>query len=556
MMLTAFVIVGTAIVCYGLLHTLQPHQQGVLYAVAMILYMVWRYPRHEAAPVAEVVQASPAPKPAPSFVAANAPVGAQARTVAVAQGQPTRQTQTSNATPEQITLSTYQFEAAYINQQLVKVHKLNCSINLSRRKSIFLAHDFVGYVLDPTGPLRFEDLQRIEDSLAREINAHCRRHQHGDVNVIAVNSQPIVLQVNRIKPRRLSWSERRWNGKPMQALLGHYWHGAHCMDLVLSMAGKDTEYINGAFFGQPGSGKSTALHIALIGLLESTPSEMLEVYAIDLKANAFACYRGLPHVRRNASTIDGAIDVLEMFAKWCTAEGQPADGKYRLLVIDECQLLTTHLEHGDYALSLLSKILEAGREPGIRVLTTTQNPDAFSYPSRLKPKTHYMAAGLIKNDDYLRRQMKIYGASKLQGKGEMIFSGPFGDYRLKVFWLTDEDRARAIAGLARRWGRYASDMTRYQVDTRSIPVDTQPDTGRYEPDISPDMATATRVQNLFPIRGARPLTEVEADAVRQMATLAYYLHNGTVSMSRLVPAVYGSRNPERTEWVRQALNGE
>lgn len=541
MIATVIVMAALGIVCFGLLDPLTLRQQSVLFASALY---GWLFIRHRLpAPAPKRVQ-QPTAAPPSTFVPPKPPPPA---------GQPSTSRRPLDPTQPTGKLTFYQEEAAVINRQLRQIHKLNCGIDLKKAGAIKVTPDFVIYTLRQTGPLRFDDLRRIEDDLAREINDLHRNHRAGEVSVLAVNSQPMVLQVSRQRPQKLLWADRKWQGRPLQTTLGRYWHGVEEHELVLDLAGNASEYINGAFFGQPGAGKSTALHIALIGLLESTPPEQLEVYCIDLKANAYAVYRNVPHVRQVANTIGDAMDILETFATWCMAEGRPEDDKHRLLLVDECQMLLTHSQYGDHALTLLGRILEAGREAGIRVWTATQNPDAQSYPSKLKPRTHWMAAAAIRNDDYIRRQLKIYGAAKLRGKGELIFVGPYGDYRVKTFWLTKNDQEQAIDGLVRRWGpRYrvdmGVDMTRYEPD---MPVDM----GRYEPDISPDMSAfpLVAIEKHFPIGEARPLTDGEAKLVRFMATLERYQYNGKPSMSKLVPAVYGSRDPQRTEWVREAL---
>lgn len=455
-----------------------------------------------------------------------------------------------------VNLSFYQREAVVINHLLANVYKLNCGINFRNSQSIVPAYGFVNYVLTQTGPLRFSSLEKICDDLAREINQLHRKHRFGDVNVIAVDSQPMTLQVTRAKPQRLMWSERKLKAKPLQIVMGHYYRGAHRQDLIVDLAGKDTVWLNASYFGMPTSGKSTILHIKLVNLLEVTPPEMLEVYAIDLKADAYRCYNRLPQVRRVACDIDGAVDILEEFERWCTADGRPTDGKIRLLLLDECQELFLHIEQGEHCARMISRIMGLGREAGIRVWQATQNPDKDSYPSGLKAKTHYMAAAMTTNDHYLHNVLGITGASKLREKGEFIFVGPFGTERLTTFWMTDEDRAKAIARIEQKWGaRYGADIGRYEPDTNPIQPDMKVDMGRYGADISPDTGVSplVEIEKCFPVRELRALTSHEAELVRHMAKLQRYQHSGEVSMSKLVPAVYGSRNPQRTAWVREAL---
>ena len=554
-MISIVLCAAFALFAFGILHSWTLSQQSALFA---LLSFGQLYLYHRRQPVTVVQPVTPAQRPAaqatpPAYRPPNpSPLQAQA---------PDRTSVTSSLTPRQEAgLSFYQREALVINQRL-EAYGIKAGIDYRNRRAIVMGYGFVHYVLSQRGTMRFEDVRKVEGDLAREINALHRKHQFGPVHVIAVDSQPVVLQVTRAKPQKLLWAERKPHGRPLQTFLGTYWIGAQHYELLLDFVGDDSKWINGAFFGQPGSGKSTLLRIALINLLETTPPEELEVYGIDLNSTSLDRYTKLPQVRRVDHAVEDALATLEVFAKWCAVDGRPTDGKYRLLLIDEFQMLMADSEYGDYALSLMVRILEAGRKSRIRVLTATQNPDAQSYPSKLKPRTHYMAAGLVVNDDYLRKQMGIYGASKLNGGGEFVFVGPVGNYLFTTYWMTEEDEQRAVQGLVRRWGAsgsgpvHATGLDGSQVvhDRFSSGSGVVQTTGS-EP-LTRDAGSDAVSQINFPIRPARALTEVEAVELRQLAELERFQHQGRLSLNKLVYYVYGAKRPELLEWIKAALDG-
>ena len=60
----------------------------------------------------------------------------------------------------------------------------------------------------------------------------------------------------------------------------------------------------------------------------------------------------------------------------------------------------------------------------------------------------------------------------------------------------------------------------------------------------------------FPLRVGRPLTGEEKVVVRRLATLPDFQYRGELSLNRLTTHVYGSKSPDRLEWIRDALAEE
>lgn len=427
-----------------------------------------------------------------------------------------------SATGESV-VDAYTKEAEVINGQLEKLYELNAKI---KPGDISRSWNYVTYPLTQCGALRFADVQRIEVDLGRDISARHRSRMGNNerVEVLAVDAHPkILLQVTRANPQPLLWGEQPRSVKVMNTVIGFYLDGTQAKPLTIDMAGDDSEHINGGFFGQPGSGKSSTLISALDILLGCTPPSMLEVYGIDLKKNNFKRYHNTQHMSDYTSSAEHALSILDQFVVWCNEKTAPTDLKYRLLVIDEFQMLINHSEYGKAALDKITTIMQAGREWGIRVWTATQNPNADNYPSSLKPLTHFMGCGHIQNDDYVRRQLQIYGASKITPKREMIFVDAFGDRRITTFWYSPEDRIRTLEVLNNTW------VNNQQTERHAPPV------------LDPDNVR-------FPVSSHRPLSPVEREAAVNLR------RNRGYTLTDLCIHVYGSKNSKTLNLIKESVN--
>lgn len=427
-------------------------------------------------------------------------------------------------------LNWFQVEAAIINNLLKNRFMIDARIHLRNPTAIIQAYNFINYRVDELNTIEFLELRKISNDLARAINASPHRsHQYGTVQVLVHDTQPIVLQVSHPRPTRLNWADRPKNAE-LTAALGVYYSGAKRTVMQIDLKG---DRANGAIMGAPGGGKSIALRGLLIQLIESTPPNLLQVWGIDLKVDVFQEFAGLPHLADYTGDKMEALDILKQFAYWASAAGAKRDGVYRLLLIDEFQDLTTDPEIGEEALNLIDGIMRRGREFGIRVLVACQLPDNKSYPTILKSKTHWMASAFILHDNYLTKQLDIYGASKLPEKGEMVFHGPGLDCTVTAYWLPKENIPAEIAKLHTRWGTVTQ-----------VPAPVTADDGEPE-----------AIKVAFPIMH-RPLTPTEQAAVRILAEREDHKYLGKPSLNKLCFTVYGSKNDDKMDWIKEAFTGE
>lgn len=451
----------------------------------------------------------------------------------------------------------YEIEVMALTRLLKTHYRLNAEVTA---EGMFKAPRFVAYKVIQTGALKFDKLQAAEFDLAREINDIHRNNAFGPVSIMFTQTQPIWLQITNPKPYRLEWADRYnlWNPKPFDCITGVYYEGATAKPLVINIKGKNSPFINGGWFGQPGAGKSTDMHMALTSLLEYTSPNELHLYGIDIAKNVWQRYQGVPHLKRCARDIEEALRILKQFSDWCQADGLKIDGIHRLLVIDECQDLLTDPVHGKIALKYLSDILSKGREFGIRVWMATQNPDSDCYPSKLKPKTHFMCCCHILNDDYVSSELKIVGASKMTEKEEFMYVGPGLETRVTMYEFTDQDLESSIETIIKKWGYGEQEAKAPEKELIAKPPVAATITPPPSTMVQPAPKSRLGAEHRWML-DHRMLTPDEAETLIEIINAEdprseKFHYRGELSENRVIIWVYeGSKNEEKSAWVKEVL---
>lgn len=424
---------------------------------------------------------------------------------------------------EALGLSFYQKEAIVINRQFAEVYKLPFAIDFRDPNAIVLTPTKVVYRLTQLGASSLAKVEKIVLDLARDISTLYRQQALKEsiqrVIVQVADPHPIVLQVTRAKPLNQAWDSRPAL-PPFQTCIGFFLDGWMMKPMILDIARKDSQHGFGAWIGQQRSGKSRSMEAALNQLLANTPTG-LELYGIDLNAALFNQYKGVPHLRQAASTMEEALPILAMFAKWCDAQYAPTDGIVRLLVIDEFHKLINHPELGAQALKYIKTIMQEGGKYLLRVWAATQNPNEENYPAALKPLTQFMCCSRIQNDHYVRQVLQLQGASDLLPKVEQLYSGPEGAYTLAVFWYDDDQVQASLAEL------------------RKAPAQ-----------IVAGIATGAT----FPIPPNRAPTKPEWRAVQHRIAAGEFRHRGELSLTQLCIFVYGSKNEDKANFIKAMLS--
>lgn len=463
------------------------------------------------------------------------------------------------ATPEQR-------EGKRISEVLVKELRFNCVVDYLKASNVYLTPTSIMYPLLERSAIDANALADKTDSIARAIAKH---RNAKNVRVQLLKTQPLYLQVSRLDPQPHLWADRQWKRKPMVTCIGDRWIGGQREPITLELFGEDCAMANGLFCGQPRSGKSRNVHIALINLLEGTGPKQLHFWTADLNTNVYQKYEGLPQYQGHASSREGIIALLEKFAKWCTAEGAPTDNRYRLLIFDEFQWAIEDEEIGEKVERLMKTILAAGAKYGIRVWIVTQIPDKDCYPPRFKGLTHFVVAHEMANDGYVVHQFHLYGSRQLQSKRECILQAGGVQKVVTTYWLPDEELNTAIQNLRVKYpverSTQVMDSEKFQNST-GIPVEklagnsgnssgnNSVTTGILTPKggifsgNSGNSSCATAVAGVyvckFPLASVRELTEEEVlAAIEQLnADPQPYMFNGRLTANRVSGFLFGKTN--------------
>lgn len=531
-----FSLLGAIVLAAGVayfLPDLTVRQKHLTFAMLLGAYLFYEY--RLVLPPVQPAQA-PVPMPAQPVRPVSSPVPVPVQRPA----QPAAQVVTRPDPPvEALQLGFYQKEAIVINRQLEEVYKLALAIDFRDPNAIVQTPTRIVYRTTQLGPVSLSKVERIATDLARDINTLYRqkalpREQWHQVKVVVADAQPIVFQVTRAKPHNLTW-DKRPSLPPFQTCCGFYLDGWDMEPMVLDIEHADSQHAFGVWIGQQRSGKSRSMEATLGQLLTNTPTG-LEVCGIDLNGRMFDKYAGVPQLKGAASTMEDALPILAMFAKWCDAQYAPADGVVRLLVIDEFHKVLAHPELGALALQYIQTIMREGGKYLLRLWAATQNPDKDNYPSALKPLTQFTLCSRIQNDLYVRNVLQIQGAADLMPKIEQLYVGHEGTLTLATFWYTDELVKETLASL------------------RKSPVPAaQPVLAAAQPALPPADGVVR-----FPIPPTRGPTEAEAAEILRLVDEGKFRWNGVLSEKQVIEFVYGKgkRNEKKANFIKAVLYGQ
>lgn len=456
---------------------------------------------------------------------------------------------TGTATKENVNI--YQRDAIEINRILDRTYGVPASINWKRRRAISLTPLHVLYELDTEDNFALTGLVNRLDDLARALHGATRKKGTDPIRISVIpDTQPLLLQVSRPDPQPHSWADRAWKRRPMNACLGDYWDGPTRTPLLLDLFGKETTLANGLFCGQPRSGKSRCVHAGLLGLMESTRPTELHVYAIETKTNAYSMYNGLPHFKQAIGDMEGVLPMLRQFAAWATPAGKPTDGAHRHLIFDEFQDVMRDPQIGAEAAALMAQIMAKGSEMGLRVWLVTHVPDRESYPSNLKPLTHFKIAFRIENDNYMVQQMAVVGARTLTAKKEFIFVGDGINRVATAFNLDDETLSTEIDLLHEKWGSSRKKVGITTGDRVGIKRRSTGDRSGARVGITTGDRGSTRVGDIDPVNfpiPTRDLTDAEAGEVYRLYT------EESLGTNQLQNIVFGGKSGPRGKLIVAAL---
>lgn len=353
------------------------------------------------------------------------------------------------------------------------------------------------------------------------------------VSVRIVSAEALYLEYGREKPENHDYSNRPAKLPPLTAAIGDYWTGAQRHTATIDLADTDTVKVSGLICGGSSSGKSRLIKAALLGLFDNNTPQAFGVYINELKRDpkrdGYAAFGAMPHVLGVSDGIDDLLSLLRMVAGWCD-HGKPADQpEIVLLLLDEIQNAFMHQERGAETVALLVKIMVTARSIGVRVWLSTQAPREERFPMQIKSDLHFVIACRLELDDYLKRVLKVDGASRIRKQRECIVRHAELYRSVTLYYLPTSMFLDEIERIAAKYPSV------HQLTSRKAQA----------------TPASTGSGAVFPLGETRHLTDSEALS-------AYEMLNVTMAVSsknQLYEVVFGSKSKggKRTPIINDAL---
>lgn len=350
---------------------------------------------------------------------------------------------------------------------------------------------------------------------------------------------PQALEVPHPDPKPLAWTYSVLrHAKPHTMLIGRSYI-QQPRDEYVSFDDSPHALIAGI----TNAGKSVLLQMMLLSLTHATSPADLRLVIVDLKNEDMLPFRGLPHVLRFAGNREDALDAIRMVQAEKDARiAQPGRKPYRLVLwIDE----VAQLAQDNEARAMLGDLGSIGRGKLINLVAATQYPTKEGgIGALMKANFPLRLVGMVApGQSHIATGRPGTGAELLPGKGAFLRCQGADVYRFQAFYVNADEVIGLSNMVTDEWRKVAIKPAIASYDANAEPATSGENVAR----------SVAGYDSHFPIRAGRALTEGEAQAVRRMAEAGEFDYRDELSLNRAMQAVYGSRSPERAEWIRKAL---
>lgn len=428
-------------------------------------------------------------------------------------------------------------------------------IHPTGRGSMIAPASHVAYGIQRAKGQRIGGVEKLLPELTEALTALRRRQ-----TVVRLNHAPLSLEVEHPQRKTLDWASVSAAVKPHTMLAGRrYVLGQGPRDEVVSFS--ETPHVLVA--GVTGAGKSVMMSGMLATLAMSTSPSDLRILLIDLKNEDMLPFRNLPHVQRFAGRMEEAEEcIAAAIAELDKRIDQVGYKPFRLVLwIDE----VAELANNSAVKESLGRLASAGRSKDINLVCATTYPtEKGGLGALMKANFPIRLVGMVASgQSYTATQRPKLHADLLPGRGSFLRVQGNDAPRFQSFFMTESQLDAIIGEIGVKWGKN-SDISGYiQVDNRVSYPDNQVDNRLsqvnnqvLEPDIQvlePDNQVDIRVS--FPIGQLRDLTDTERAEVAELSRLTEFRYAGKPSLSKLSIHVFGSKDPERMQIIKDALPG-
>jgi hypothetical protein len=294
--------------------------------------------------------------------------------------------------------------------------------------------------------IRLESLMKYQNDLARalkEASIHFEV-QNGDITFKVKREDRVIVDAGHI----LNCNTY----KSMDILLGLDRNNKNYSYNLASMP-------HMLIAGTTGSGKSVAMHSIIVGLLTTTPSNLLRFILIDPKQIEFSIYKDLPNLiapvinceTKSLIYVNWLVQEMERRYTIISHSGERNIEEYNhtvslreripyiVLVVDELGDLMLSSNSKDFEQSLV-KLAQKSRAAGIHMILSTQRPSATVFTGLLKSNVPARLACKVASKMESRIILDQSGAENLLGYGDMLFytSGMDEAVRIQSPYITND----------------------------------------------------------------------------------------------------------------------
>jgi DNA segregation ATPase FtsK/SpoIIIE-like protein len=443
------------------------------------------------------------------------------------------------------------FEEIETINQMLTAHKIEARVpylpNQRIPKPYMVAPtSFLAYRFDLKPGQKMDRIVGLADELAEAITDRRQRIIKGYREKVDVRfrSRPFALEVPHPDPVMLDWQSADLNLSAYQALVGVSYDFAGEQPVTINLPTDHHVLIA----GMSGFGKSTMMRWAISTLAYNNSPDKIKFLLVDLKNKDLKVFRSLPHVLGYAGDREGASAMIQRAFAMVEQRKDMDQYPYRVvLCIDELAQI------GDEDQDTLADVMQLGRAMEVNVICGTQSPTGEEIGTEVNKAftTRFVSRSANPNASFVYTTIKGMGAEKIAKPGDFLSIRGGGQVdRLKAYHFEFEDSQAFVQKIVAKWGKAKPRADQWQPDHKQeSSIDEQ-----YV--FEGDDADLVEPEQAFPIGTARPLTDSEKAMVRAMANMDQFQYRGELSTSRLTTYVYGSRDPRRDNWVKEALQEE
>lgn len=397
-------------------------------------------------------------------------------------------------------------------------------------------NSFIRYHVSLHASQQFSSIEKIQRELSAQLAKNRLKYNFPSTDIILCTKPSFGLEVSHPKPQALLWPMKRLTELDTDTMLC----GVSALDGKLEVLKfKDSPHV--LIAGMTNAGKSVLLQMMLLSLVANNNPDDLKLILIDLKNEDLVPFKNLPHVLSFNTDHQSAITAIDWMITEKNKRVESNQGSRIVLVIDELAQLASDRRLANK----LGDLASIGRSKRLNLIAATQsvtkdggigNMMKANFSTRLVGKVanglSSIATGLPKMQAHL-----------LPGYGSFLRIEGDKNHRFQSYYIELCDVKLMCSHVAKQFKLQPSKLgmnVDISNDTRDIDLIYTSENKTH--DISYQV-------DIFPIGNFRELTAKEIAEVKRLYALPEY-H----SISKLTQKVYGSRNPERTEKIKEILN--